>query len=297
MEDNSPAPVKTFNPPTFRELEAQAYAAYLRQTDFATWEPPPGDVSDFGWFFSFSRCVQLWLRTQAGRKTEVNAVVMPPRQLPPFWHKMWTVTRTKFQSRAAHFKSDIVCAAGDAHPSAEFCLWNVESPGGPWPGPMSGATAHEVAALYWQREQSCVHRHFGFFDPREPKDSILTTELLDFFQKWPVVPGELLRLADAMDGELLALCRFRGELPSKFEGSKQTRPKAVKPEDEARDHFIYGLAIQMVPWGNILIEVKNRCKSENWNEIETPQGVRSRAFNYAKRNNLPEPPRRQEPNN
>jgi hypothetical protein len=259
---------------------------------------PSEDLSDFGWFFMLSRIVQQWLRTQAGRKTEVNVVVAPPRQMPSFWLNIWTVSRAQFQNRAAHFKSDIVCAVGDAYSPATFCLWDADSSGGPWPGPISGATAHEVAALYWQQEQWCVHRYFGFFDPRDPKDTVLTTELLDFFQTWPVIPSELLRLAAALECELLALCKLRGELPSKFETQRRseqsTTPKAANPENEARDKFIYERAMAMVPWATIVIELRVRCKSDNWTEIGTPQGVRERAFNYAKRHQLAEPPPRQE---
>jgi hypothetical protein len=259
---------------------------------------PIGTFHDFGRFFESSRIVERWLKTQSGRKTQVGAVIAPLRQMPPFWLNIWNAGRTEFQHRAAHFKSDIVCAVAVAYSPATFCLWDVDSPGGPWPGPISGATAHEVAAVYWQLEQWCVHRYFGFFDPRDPKDTVLTTELLDFFQTWPVIPSELLRLAAALERERLALCKFRGELPSKFESEHPSEqdgtPKAANPENEARDRFIYERAMTMVPWGTIVIELKERCKSEDWTEIETPQGVRERAFNYAKRHQLAEPPSRQD---
>jgi hypothetical protein len=71
------------------------------------------------------------------------------------------------------------------------------------------------------------------------------------------------------------------------------RQKAIDPAIEKRDRWIYEQAFAGVAYDEIVRRLKK--KPRTWPRIETKQGVRDRAFAYAKRKALPEPMPRQEP--
>jgi hypothetical protein len=69
--------------------------------------------------------------------------------------------------------------------------------------------------------------------------------------------------------------------------------KNENPND-ARDRWIYKQAMKKVPWKAIRTELQTKCDTSDWFPIGTDNGIRGRAFAYARRNKLPEPPPRQE---
>jgi hypothetical protein len=71
------------------------------------------------------------------------------------------------------------------------------------------------------------------------------------------------------------------------------RQRVIDPAIERRDRWIYEQAFAGVLYDEIVRRLKK--KPRTWPRIETKQGVRDRAFAYAKRKGLPEPGPRQEP--
>ena len=68
---------------------------------------------------------------------------------------------------------------------------------------------------------------------------------------------------------------------------KQQTPATA---NDARDEWIYGLAMKTVAWGTIARRLKKKPKS--WKRIGTDNGVRKAAIAYAERHELPMPPTR-----
>jgi hypothetical protein len=64
---------------------------------------------------------------------------------------------------------------------------------------------------------------------------------------------------------------------------------------DARDKWLYEQRCEGTADKVILAELHRRCARERWEDIETVQGVRNRAADYASRNSLPKPaPRREQ---
>jgi len=83
------------------------------------------------------------------------------------------------------------------------------------------------------------------------------------------------------------------ELLAESAGKTVSPPKTGTSTD-ARDRWIYEQALKMEPWKAIRAALQKKCQTSDWFPIGTDTGVRDRAIAYAKRSNLPEPPRRQE---
>jgi hypothetical protein len=118
---------------------------------------------------------------------------------------------------------------------------------------------------------------------------------------------EALRSLDLrIDREIVDLCKYLRQveviLRARAEGrwirkAEVKRARAVDELTEARDKYIYERAIANAAWDTIRIEVDKISESADWFPISTPQGIRSRAFAYAQRHQLPLPAPRQERSN
>jgi hypothetical protein len=78
-------------------------------------------------------------------------------------------------------------------------------------------------------------------------------------------------------------------------GVKSRPKKARRQHDrrrEARDRWIYRKCRAMVPYKEIVAELKAIASQKEWSPVETPQGIRWLAERYAAENNLPQPPSR-----
>jgi hypothetical protein len=123
------------------------------------------------------------------------------------------------------------------------------------------------------------------------------TKLYETVQKWSAdgnderLPSEReietqLDLADLIVFSLMAaLMSSSGDKPKP---RKKIRDKSI----EARDRWIYAECLKLTPYDTIALRLKK--KPPAWPRIGTKQGIYDAAKKYAKRNNLPPIPPRQE---
>jgi hypothetical protein len=96
--------------------------------------------------------------------------------------------------------------------------------------------------------------------------------------------------------ELRDLCTDYVELRG-ISDAPVTPAAALKPRrkrdqaTESRDRWIYEQCCKLVPYDTISIQLRRKPKS--WERIESKQGIRAAAIRYAKANNLPQIPTRQ----
>jgi hypothetical protein len=86
--------------------------------------------------------------------------------------------------------------------------------------------------------------------------------------------------------------RLTGRRGSKGKSSRMPRDKKL----EARDEWIYNLCCAdnpKVPHKTIVAKLRECHKTKGWKMIESIQGIRRAATEYAERHGLPPPPRRQ----
>jgi hypothetical protein len=80
-------------------------------------------------------------------------------------------------------------------------------------------------------------------------------------------------------------------------GTKQERSKSGRPKKlETRDKWIYQQCCKgsEMPYDQIVAELKRVAPKKGWRKIDSVQGIRAAAINYAQRNGLPLPPKRQD---
>src|SRR5262249_34933662 len=70
--------------------------------------------------------------------------------------------------------------------------------------------------------------------------------------------------------------------------ARQEPPR--KGRRDKRDEWIYKLCCKRTPYKEIIAEL---AKHKEWEKVSTIPGIRQRAIEYARRNGLPEIPRRQ----
>ncbi len=110
-------------------------------------------------------------------------------------------------------------------------------------------------------------------------------------------------LEQQVDRELAEICKFLRQTQVVLKARDEQREvqkaevrKARRFDEltDSRDKFIYDRAMEMIPWDKIRADLDRMCVETHWYPISTAQGVRNRAFAYATRHKLPDPPRRQE---
>jgi hypothetical protein len=135
--------------------------------------------------------------------------------------------------------------------------------------------------------------------------------------KWPAVPEIDAELLAALEGAaaflLEELDRRRDDFdrppadvvqdtpvggpadaPTK---GRTSRKKTRDPKMEARDNWIYQQCCQTKPrltHDEIVGELKKVAPQRGWEIVESKQGIRQAAIEYARRHNRPAPPRRQD---
>jgi hypothetical protein len=72
---------------------------------------------------------------------------------------------------------------------------------------------------------------------------------------------------------------------------RRKRPERSRSRNEARDKWIYEECRRGTQYKTIVAKLKT--KPESWDRIESIQGIRHAARQYARRNGLPPPPPRQ----
>jgi hypothetical protein len=78
-------------------------------------------------------------------------------------------------------------------------------------------------------------------------------------------------------------------------GQKERRrsKKVRDPKLEARDKWIYLRCCKRIPYKKVLAELSALSQRKDWEKIDSIQGIRSAAMNYAERHELPSIPNRQ----
>jgi hypothetical protein len=75
-------------------------------------------------------------------------------------------------------------------------------------------------------------------------------------------------------------------------GPWKRRPIERDSATEARDKWIYGQAIRLVPWDSICRKLQKKLQEKGckkWEPIGTGNGCKERAMAYAERHRLPAP--------
>jgi len=96
-----------------------------------------------------------------------------------------------------------------------------------------------------------------------------------------VDPGDLDRLMVLVREEHRIAAEKRGKLGPHWD-----------PATETRNQWIYERAMKGDPWKRIQLALSAECQPRGWERIETVQGIRKAAFDYAERHGLSPPPRR-----